>query len=368
MDPEQASPFTRLADYVVGVSTPADAQLVEEWLAQHPDRQRLVDELMAARRPLAGAWPSALDTRVTAMRDAAAAARGTVTTRHATPASYSRRRPGPVAIWGVGAGLALGAVALVATLLVRPRVAPGVVKTPVRTYATSTGERATLTLRDGSTVTLAPQSTLQIVAGFGDAARAVVLSGEAYFEVANVSGAPFLVQTGTITTRVLGTAFDVRHYSLDTTVRVAVTSGKVHVAASAGARPSLILTAGAVGDVNDSSATTIAGGDAAQSRSWVDGQIAFREAPAREVLAAMTRWYGYDIRLADSTLATKRVTLWLSTESSKEAFATLKQVLDVDVVFDGTTATLSPRRRGAVHPTNIGRRHMLVVPQTEVGR
>jgi ferric-dicitrate binding protein FerR (iron transport regulator) len=272
----------------------------------------------------------------------------------------------------VGAGLALGAAALAATLLLRPRGGPNVIQGPAgtyaSTYATSTGERAKLTLRDGSTVTLAPQSTLRIVAGFGGTARAVVLSGEAYFEVANVADAPFLVQTGTITTRVLGTAFNVRHYASDTAVRVAVTSGKVHVAASSGARPSLILTAGAVGDVNDSSATTIAGGDAAQYRSWVDGQIAFREAPAREVLTALTRWYGYDIRLADSTLATKRVTLWLSTESSKEAFATLKQVLDVDVVFDGTTATLSPRHRGAVHPTNIDRRHMLVVPQTEVGR
>jgi ferric-dicitrate binding protein FerR (iron transport regulator) len=77
---------------------------------------------------------------------------------------------------------------------------------------------------------------------------------------------------------------------------------------------------------------------------WVNGALVFRNARASEVLAALTRWYGYDVRLADTTLADRTVTIALSTQSSAEAFSALKLVLDVDATFDGHRVTLTPVR------------------------
>jgi ferric-dicitrate binding protein FerR (iron transport regulator) len=118
-----------------------------------------------------------------------------------------------------------------------------------RVYATTTGQRATLTLSDGSQVTLAPRTTLRIDPAFGRDTRTVALDGEAIFHVASRRAAPFLVRTGAVTTRVLGTTFDVRHYANDLRVQVAVVEGKVVSGGRAGA---ITLAAGMVGEISDS--------------------------------------------------------------------------------------------------------------------
>ena len=84
-------------------------------------------------------------------------------------------------------------------------------------------------LPDGSTVILNANSKLDFPKTFSRATRDVYLTGEAYFDVTHRAGQPFLVHTGKITTRVLGTAFDVRAYPADDSIRITVTQGKVQV-------------------------------------------------------------------------------------------------------------------------------------------
>jgi ferric-dicitrate binding protein FerR (iron transport regulator) len=91
------------------------------------------------------------------------------------------------------------------------------------------GERKTITLRDGSTVYLHPGSKLTIAADFGKATRQVSLKGEAFFAVAKDPARPFIVHTPTLTTKVLGTAFNVQAYEHELLASVAVTEGKVQV-------------------------------------------------------------------------------------------------------------------------------------------
>jgi transmembrane sensor len=84
-------------------------------------------------------------------------------------------------------------------------------------------------LPDGSTVILNTDSKLDYPRAFAGHTRDVYLSGEAYFDITHRVGQPFLVHTGKITTRVLGTAFDVRAYPADDSIRITVTQGKVQV-------------------------------------------------------------------------------------------------------------------------------------------
>src|SRR5690606_24659770 len=95
----------------------------------------------------------------------------------------------------------------------------------VTTYATQPGERAILTLPDGSQVILAPQTQLSVPERFGVGTRTVELQGNAYFDVTTVAEIPFTVTTGTVQTRVLGTRFDISNFADDLAVRVAVVSG-----------------------------------------------------------------------------------------------------------------------------------------------
>lgn len=74
------------------------------------------------------------------------------------------------------------------------------------------GQRAQLTLQDGTSVWLNAQSTLTYPARFSGKNRRVTVLGEAYFDVAKNPKKPFIVSTQNIEMKVLGTQFNVYSY------------------------------------------------------------------------------------------------------------------------------------------------------------
>lgn len=213
-------------------------------------------------------------------------------------------------------------------------------------YATNAHQQAVVTLEDGTRVMLAPRTTLRVT-NFSVAARAVVLdSGEAYFTVANASAEPFVVYSGRVTTRVLGTEFLVQYHAKELRVRVAVASGKVHVTTPARWRirsgAGITLSTGDVGDITDSTMLKSTIEQIAPDAEWVPGQLLFRHIPVAVILRAMSRWYGYQFRYADSTLAERKVSIGISTQSSAEALSEIEKVLAVNLNIVGDTITLIP--------------------------
>ena len=90
-------------------------------------------------------------------------------------------------------------------------------------------EPMVITLPDGSSVILQPKSRISYPAQFEDSVRAVVLSGEAFFEVAKNPQQPFLVYANELITKVLGTSFTIKAFANDSQVKVIVKTGKVWV-------------------------------------------------------------------------------------------------------------------------------------------
>lgn len=84
-------------------------------------------------------------------------------------------------------------------------------------------------LVDGSKITLEPGSELRYGNEFGDEKREVFLSGEAFFEVKKDSRRPFLIYTGKLVTKVVGTSFRIKAYEQDDNISVSVRTGKVTV-------------------------------------------------------------------------------------------------------------------------------------------
>jgi len=84
------------------------------------------------------------------------------------------------------------------------------------------------TLSDGSVVTLNKNSVLEYPSKFADKQRLVTLNkGEAFFEVMPDRDKPFLIKSGNISIRVVGTSFNVK--IRNGAVEVIVESGKVQV-------------------------------------------------------------------------------------------------------------------------------------------
>ncbi|CAN5445991.1 hypothetical protein BH10BAC4_BH10BAC4_23080 [soil metagenome] len=84
-------------------------------------------------------------------------------------------------------------------------------------------------LPDGSAVHLKPESEISYSREWTKENREVYLVGEAFFEITKNPERPFLVHSGNIITRVLGTSFLVRALADSKSVEVKVRTGKVSV-------------------------------------------------------------------------------------------------------------------------------------------
>lgn len=82
----------------------------------------------------------------------------------------------------------------------------------MQTITVPAGQRAQITLADGTRVWLNSKSTLTYANNFGRSERNVELDGEAYFEVAKNKKIPFYVNTEMHNVRVVGTCFNVCAY------------------------------------------------------------------------------------------------------------------------------------------------------------
>jgi ferric-dicitrate binding protein FerR (iron transport regulator) len=95
---------------------------------------------------------------------------------------------------------------------------------------TPNGTHSELVLADGTKVWLNAGSTLTYTENYNIRSREVNLSGEAYFEVAKNTNKPFLVQSGGLQIKALGTAFNVKAYPDDKVLTATLIEGKIIVA------------------------------------------------------------------------------------------------------------------------------------------
>jgi transmembrane sensor len=84
-------------------------------------------------------------------------------------------------------------------------------------------------LPDGTRVILNDKSELSFNPSFGESDRKVTLTGEASFDVTHDASRPFIVRTGKVNTRVLGTAFNISAYPEQSEITVTVLRGLVEV-------------------------------------------------------------------------------------------------------------------------------------------
>jgi ferric-dicitrate binding protein FerR (iron transport regulator) len=84
-------------------------------------------------------------------------------------------------------------------------------------------------LMDGTLVWLRPNSHLEFPNRFSKDKRELKLVGEAFFDVAKDPSRPFIISTGNVTTKVLGTSFNIKAYDNASSIEVSVLTGKVSV-------------------------------------------------------------------------------------------------------------------------------------------
>ena len=93
-------------------------------------------------------------------------------------------------------------------------------------YQTGENEQQTVSLPDGSSILLYPDTRIEIPKDYNQSGRVVAFkSGEAFFEVKHDDRIPFIVDMGTTNVKDIGTSFLI--LKRKDSIKVSVTSGEV---------------------------------------------------------------------------------------------------------------------------------------------
>lgn len=96
--------------------------------------------------------------------------------------------------------------------------------------STSNGESANATLPDGSTIKLGPASTICYkLSSFNDTIRSINWEGEGLFQIAKISGNPFIISTEFVEITVLGTTFNLHSRNSSDQVEIYLEKGAIKV-------------------------------------------------------------------------------------------------------------------------------------------
>lgn len=149
---------------------------------------------------------------------------------------------------------------------------------------------AEVTLADGSVVSVNAGSRLVYPQRFTGATREVELQGEAYFKVRHDTKRPFIVKANGVSTKVLGTEFNVRSYT-DRETHVTLLQGSVLVSAGHTAKR---LKPGEDASLQGGSLSVNAV-DTEIYTAWTNGEFYFDNETLLDIAKEIGQWYNVSV-------------------------------------------------------------------------
>ncbi|EHQ29082.1 FecR family protein [Mucilaginibacter paludis] len=210
-----------------------------------------------------------------------------------------------------------------------------------RIYQTRKGERVLLTMPDRSKIWLNSATRFRYPAAFNAQTREVYLdSGEAFFEVRHKAQQPFIVHSGNLDTRVLGTSFNISNDPDDHQFAVSVNTGRVSVMQiNRKQRQVLALLSpdqGLVLNTLTGKYETRATG-MLQQNAWKDNILLFRDAGFREIKRKLENWYGLTVILKRPAGENCLFTARFKNKPIGEVLRSLQQINDFKYRMKGKT-------------------------------
>ncbi|MGL5682235.1 MAG: FecR family protein [Marinifilaceae bacterium] len=158
------------------------------------------------------------------------------------------------------------------------------------------GRKVQIVLPDGSKVWLNSSSRLSYPSRF-DGTREVTIEGEAYFDVMP-SGQMFIVHSGQISTKVLGTSFNCNSYNTDMPC-ITLVKGKVRLTS---ATDSTDLTPGYQVTVTEQGTMTVQEANIEDIIGWIDNKITYTSVTIEEIMKRLQRWYDFSVQWEDNSV------------------------------------------------------------------
>ncbi|WP_017731229.1 FecR family protein [Nafulsella turpanensis] len=302
------------AKQLEGKASPSELEALQQWLAEDPAHQKQYQEQKRLWVLTSPPPPAKIDTQTAWEK-----VRKTIRPEQ----QKIKQRP----LWPLTARIAASVALLIGLawlvqLLFFPYYSMEVVA--------SGNEQKMFLLPDSSQVWLNKHSRLIYQPDFEGAERAVILEGEAFFEVKHDPEKPFTVETAEALTTVLGTSFNLRAYPEEETVELRVATGKVAFAAEEEQAQALVPAGYAA--ILQKPVNTISKFRNLSENAWAwkSGSLTFKGESLAEVALVLERYYGVNLRLQNPQLANCRFTGSFQEPALKEVLQVLATALQLE--------------------------------------
>jgi len=189
------------------------------------------------------------------------------------------------------------------------------------TMSTPNGGQYHLILSDGTNVWLNAASSIKYPTVFTGNERRVVITGEAYFEVAHNAAKPFRVMAQGQTVEVLGTHFNIDAYTNEPVIKTTLLEGSVKVTNNTKMRT---LIPGEQAQVQsgtaDNEIKVLGNVDTDEAIAWKNGLFQFNKASIESIMRQIVRWYDVEISYSNNKILSKTFTGNISRNSSAAQF------------------------------------------------
>ncbi|MEC7263199.1 MAG: FecR domain-containing protein [Bacteroidota bacterium] len=205
------------------------------------------------------------------------------------------------------------------------------------------GKRSFVKLSDGTMVWINSGSKIVYPAVFKGDKREVFLEGEAIFEVAHNKEKPFRVKSATQVIEVLGTVFNVSHYSDDELMNTVLKSGSIRMTYMNDEDSSFIMKPGTLSSFNkEAKAVSVKQVDPNDYFSWREGFMSLNNNSLKDIANRISRYYNVPISIKGEAL--EHVTFSGRLDLSEDIYKvlnTVKESAGFNIVKNSETIILT---------------------------
>lgn len=177
------------------------------------------------------------------------------------------------------------------------------------------GVRTQVMLPDGSKVWLNAESTIKFSVPFPKSSRDVDLKGEAFFDVTKNPERPFVVHSGKVDVKVLGTRFNYKAFDEDKNIEVVLEEGKIALKTSLGTTETIMKPGDRAVIEKESGEASITNQKIGKYTAWHTGKLVFDNTPMSEVAQMLEHWFGVEVIVQNPDILNYRFTTTFENES-----------------------------------------------------
>lgn len=210
---------------------------------------------------------------------------------------------------------------------------------PLNTLTIPKGGQYQLTLPDGTRVYLNSASSLTYPAKFTGTERKVILSGEAYFEVAKNPKIPFIVNVNNKQQiQVLGTHFNVEAYTDERVVNTTLLEGSVKILYK---NKQTLLKPGQVAINHMGADLDIKQADLDEAMAWKNGLFIFNNENITTVMKKISRWYDVEVVFKGDMENVNFLGNYSRTKSLASLLKNIQLMENVNISIEGRRITVT---------------------------